>query len=50
MGHLSFCQKRRDRPVGVIEHDAEHDLFQMPAVVLGVAVLAQALAAGAFEP
>ena len=42
--------RRGDRPVRVIEHDAEHDLLQVPAVVLGVAALAQALTAGALEP
>src|SRR5262249_58286438 len=36
--------------VGVIEHDAEHDLLQMSTVVFGMAVLAEAFATGAFEP
>ena len=39
-------QEGGDRPVGLIEHDAKHDLLQMPAVVFGMPVLAQVLAAG----
>ena len=50
VGGIAGHQKRGDRPVGIIEHDAEHDLFQMPSVVLGMAVLTQALTAGALEP
>ena len=50
VGGIAGHQEGGDRPVGIIEHDAEHDLFQMPAVVFGVAALAQALAAGTFEP
>lgn len=50
VGGIAGQQERGDRPVGIIEHDAEHDLLQMPAVVLGVTVLAQAVTAGAFEP
>ena len=50
VGGIAGHQEGGDRPVGIIEHDAEHDLIQMPAVVFGMAALAQALAAGTFEP
>ena len=39
---LPGIRKEGDRPVGIIEHDAEHDLLQVPAVVFGMAALAQA--------
>ena len=42
--------RRGDRPVGVIEHDAEHDLLQMSTVVFGMAILAETFTTGAFEP
>ena len=50
-GIRPFDQLRRgDRPVGVVEHDAEHDLLEVTAIIFGVAVLAEALAAGPLEP
>ena len=50
VGGVVRHQERGDRPVGVIHHDAEHDLLQVPSVVLGMAALTQVLTAGALEP
>ncbi len=50
VGGIAGHQEGGDRPVGIIEHDAEHDLLQVPAVVFGMAALAQALTAGTLEP
>ena len=40
VGRVAGHHKGRDRPVGVVKHDAEHDLLQVTAIVFGVAVLA----------
>ena len=50
VGGIAGHQEGGDRPVGVIEHNAEHDLLQMPTVVFGMTVLAEAFTTGAFEP
>ena len=41
VGGIAGHQEGGDWPIGVIEHDAEHDLLQVTAVVFGVAVLAR---------
>jgi hypothetical protein len=50
VGGIARHQEGGDRPVGVVEHDAEHNLLQVTAVVFRVAVLAEALATGTLEP
>ncbi len=42
--------RRGDRSIRVIEHDAEHDLLEVPAVIFGVSAATQALAASPLEP
>ena len=50
VGGVAGDEERGDRPVPLVEHDAEHHLLQMAAVVLGMAALAEGFAAGALEP
>src|SRR5215472_5546602 len=49
VGGVAGPQLGTDRPPAAVDDDGEHDLFQIRAVVLRVAVLAEALAAGTLE-
>src|SRR5215472_17818064 len=42
-------RKERKRPVGAIQHDAEHHLFEMGPIVLVLALLTQLLSSRALE-
>jgi len=49
IGSIAGPQEGGNRPVALIQHDAQHDLSELRAEVLGMAALAQRGAAMAFE-
>ena len=50
VGGVAGQQERGDRSVGAVEHDAQHHLGEVAAIVLGVAAPAERRPAAALEP